>query len=392
MTTEITSEYKNKIIIYINLFVLIVVFCMGGFNAMAGSLSVESGGGGNERITMRLSDKGMAKVFTLNNPDRLVIDIPHQNDIRWLALPYGYSGTYIRSVRTGAFDNKTTRVVFDLHTLPGDVAVKTRSEEGTIIAVELGAYARDAKLTQPSEPEVVKKPRVPDVPLVVIDAGHGGKDPGAIGPGGTKEKVITINYARALADALLATGRYRVYLTRDSDQFIFLRDRVKRARDAKGSIFISLHADAAGSRNVRGLSVYTLSETASDKEAAALAARENSADFLSEIDMPTNDEQVADILVSLAQRDTKERSEELADALVQAIGKKGVRLLSNTHRFAGFAVLKAPDIPSVLVEIGFLSNRTEEKNLQSEAYRKKVLAGILAGLDNYMEKRRNKAR
>src|SRR5690606_36212483 len=151
---------------------------------------------------------------------------------------------------------------------------------------------------------------------------------------------------------------YRVMLTREDDRFIMLRKRIETARKAKGDLFLSLHADSAPTRSARGLSVYTLSEKASDKEAEMLDARENKVDILSDMDLSEESKDVADILISLAQRETKNNSATLATLLVQQLGKK-VKLLQNTHRFAGFAVLKAPDIPSVLVETGFVSNHQE---------------------------------
>jgi len=230
----------------------------------------------------------------------------------------------------------------------------------------------------------VKKP---SKPVIVIDAGHGGQDPGTSGPGGSDEKDITLDYAKALRDRLMKSGRYQVVLTRDDDEYITLRGRVDIARKAQASLFISLHADSAPDA-VRGLSVYTVSEKASDAEAEALAARENKSDVLSGMDLSEERKDVADILISLAERETKNRSATLADVLVTSLDGK-VHLLSNSHRFAGFAVLKAPDIPSVLVEIGFLSHPKEEKLIRSKTYRDKVTAGIAAGVDRYfrVEKR-----
>jgi N-acetylmuramoyl-L-alanine amidase len=222
-------------------------------------------------------------------------------------------------------------------------------------------------------------------PIIVIDAGHGGQDPGTSGHSGTEEKNVTLRYAYALREALLKTGNYRVNLTRNDDRYLFLRDRVKLARQAKGDIFISLHADSAPNRSARGLSVYTISETASDKESEALAAKENKADVIGGMDLNTTSEDVANILIDLAQRETRAKSAKFADIAVKDLGRE-VNLLSNTHRFAGFAVLKAPDIPSVLIEIGFLTTPREERMLQSDGYKGKVVHALVKAIDTYFGK------
>jgi N-acetylmuramoyl-L-alanine amidase len=230
--------------------------------------------------------------------------------------------------------------------------------------------------------EEPKSKKSNEKPLIVIDPGHGGVDPGTTGPNGINEKDLVLEYGKALRQRLLKSGKYRVELTRGTDNFIMLRQRVKIARDKKAALFISLHADSAPEAGARGLSVYTLSEKSSDEEAAALAARENKADVLAGIDLSEERQDVADILISLAQRDTSNRSSQLADLIVYSLDGK-VRLLSNSHRFAGFAVLKAPDIPSVLIELGFLSHMQEEKQLRSAAYRQMVVSGIADGVESY---------
>lgn len=239
--------------------------------------------------------------------------------------------------------------------------------------------------TPQQKPESIKK--VPDKPLIVIDAGHGGIDPGTIGVRKTKEKNVTLEYAKALKTALENTGRYRVHLTRSDDRFILLRERFHIARRMHANLFISLHADSALNKSARGLSVYTVSEESSDAEAAALAAQENKVDVLADMDLSHQDADVADILIDLAQRETKNKSITLADHLVAALRGK-VTLLSNTHRYAGFAVLKAPDIPSALVEIGFLSHPEEEQIIQSRQHREQVVQGLVKGITNYFAQQR----
>ncbi len=247
-----------------------------------------------------------------------------------------------------------------------------------------GSAKKDKKglITAKNQDESKFKKKNRQKPLIIIDPGHGGVDPGTTGPNGVNEKDVVLQFAKALKARLLKSGHYRVELTRETDEFIMLRQRVKIARDKKADLFISMHADSAPEAAARGLSVYTLSEKSSDEEAAALAARENKSDVLAGMDLSEERQDVADILISLAQRDTANRSSQLADLLVYSLDGK-VRLLSNSHRFAGFAVLKAPDIPSALIELGFLSHPQEEKQLKTASYRQTVVDGIASGVESY---------
>ncbi|MFQ5467019.1 MAG: N-acetylmuramoyl-L-alanine amidase, partial [Kiloniellaceae bacterium] len=217
------------------------------------------------------------------------------------------------------------------------------------------------------------------------DPGHGGVDPGARSISGAYEKNIALAQAREVRRRLLATGRYRVVMTRDKDIFIRLRDRIAFAQRMEGDLFVSLHANNHVSSRIRGASVYTLSETASDAEAAALAAKENTADIIAGIDLTEQSEDVNKILIDLAQRETMNRSKYFANLLVKQLG--GVtRLLRNTHRFAGFAVLKSPTVASVLVEIGYLSNAREERLLRSAKHRANVAAATVRAIDAYFKR------
>ncbi len=226
------------------------------------------------------------------------------------------------------------------------------------------------------------KPLPTILPLVYIDPGHGGPDPGTIGQNGTYEKNVTLAVARELQRQLLASGRYRVKLTRDSDLFVPLRLRFEMARIDHADLFISLHADSSFVGDARGASIYTLSETSSDAEAAALATKENKADLIAGVDLSKQNVVVTSILIDLAQRETKNLSAHFAELLVEELGKVTL-LLRNTHRFAGFAVLKAPDIPSVLIELGYLSDNQDEALLLSGAHRAKLAAAMLRAIDGY---------
>jgi N-acetylmuramoyl-L-alanine amidase len=220
--------------------------------------------------------------------------------------------------------------------------------------------------------------------LIVLDPGHGGVDPGAIGFSGVYEKEIALATAQQLARELETTKRYRVRLTRSGDEFVALQDRVAFAHAEGADLFLSIHADALPNAGMRGASVYTLSEQASDKEAAALAARENKADLIAGIDLSRHEPVVSEILIDLARRQTNNLSIRLARELVTELGHE-VRLLNNSHRSAGFVVLKAPDIPSALVEVGCLSNRTEEQLLQRPAYQHKLATGLVRSINDYFD-------
>ncbi|KIM00767.1 N-acetylmuramoyl-L-alanine amidase [Paramagnetospirillum magnetotacticum MS-1] len=236
---------------------------------------------------------------------------------------------------------------------------------------------------QSSAPAMESVARAKDgVPVIVIDPGHGGVDPGATGVSGTYEKHITLAMARELKAMLEHNGRYRVHLTRDRDVFIRLRERIAIARAQGADLFISLHADAVQSPQIRGLSVYTLSRNASDAEAQALAEKENKADLIAGIDLTHESADVANILIDLAQRETMNRSAGFATELVDEVGQE-MDLLGNTHRFAGFAVLKAPDVPAVLVEMGYLSNESEEKMLRQPQYRARLAKSIAKAVERF---------
>jgi len=231
-------------------------------------------------------------------------------------------------------------------------------------------------------------PAVPLRPLIMLDPGHGGVDPGTVGASGYYEKALTLAMALEVKRQIEAGGRFRVQLTRDTDIFIPLRDRIAIARAAHADIFISLHADSHDNASHRGATVYTLSETASDAEAEALAAKENKADLIAGVDLSNENQVVTSILIDLAQRETKNQSVRLADYLVDELSG-GTLLNRNTHRFAGFAVLKAPDVPSILLELGYLSNQQDEKLLQTKAYRRKMAAAIVKAIGDYFQWQRS---
>ncbi len=240
-----------------------------------------------------------------------------------------------------------------------------------------GAQPQGQALAVPARPGARPPP-----PLVMLDPGHGGKDPGAIGVSGTYEKHVALATAEELKRQLESTGHYRVALTRARDVFIPLDDRVAHAQAQGASLFVSMHADALSDHDVRGASVYTLSTTASDAQTAALAQRENSADRFAGAAFHGTSPEVARILASLVRQETKAGSARLARGLVGSLDQD-LPMLPNPDRHAGFVVLKAADIPSVLVEMGFMSNPRDEAALRRPDHRAKVATAMKRAVEAY---------
>jgi N-acetylmuramoyl-L-alanine amidase len=235
---------------------------------------------------------------------------------------------------------------------------------------------------------VSKKRKEEPKKIIIIDAGHGGKDPGTIGNyARTKEKNITLSYARELGKQLMLTKRYKVYLTRDEDFFIPLKQRVAIARKKHADLFISLHANASENTDAEGFSIYTLSETSSDKQAELLANKENRADIINGMDFSNASQDIVKTLIDMSQRESKNSSSRFANIVINSARQSGIAILQNTHRFAGFAVLTAPDMASVLIELGYLSNKNEEKMLNSLMYKRKIAQSIVDAIDEYFLKK-----
>jgi N-acetylmuramoyl-L-alanine amidase len=225
-------------------------------------------------------------------------------------------------------------------------------------------------------------------PLVMIDPGHGGIDNGTTAPSGEHEKAIVLDFALMLRDKLEKSGKYRVAMTRSDDRFVPLAERVRMARAQQAALFISIHADALAKNEgaARGAAVYTLSETATDEEAARLAEAENKADAIGGVDLSAEANEVADILIDLAQRETKHFSVQFAKTLIGEL-KTSTRLHKHPMKSAGFRVLKAPDVPSVLVELGYVTSRQDLKLLTSEAWRARATDSIAHAVSAYFTPR-----
>lgn len=302
---------------------------------------------------------------------RLVLDLTHSVTVG--EARFGADGKslilFYAPVAASDFWDQLTRLRLDL--FPPDMFRKEPPKDRYSVSVDLPAPRSMKGLPKIYGPNDVT------LPLVVIDAGHGGHDPGAISPhGGAHEKQVTLSIARRTRDALVATGRVRVALTRDDDHFIVLQDRYGIARRLGADLFISIHADSAGNETARGATVYTLSEVASDREARRLAARENKADIINGVNLGGATGDVSSILIDLTQRETMNVSADFAKMLVFE-GTRSLTMRSESHKFASFVVLKAPDTPSVLFETGYLSNALDAEFLTSEAGQTKV-AGTLA--------------
>ena len=233
----------------------------------------------------------------------------------------------------------------------------------------------------------ISGPADASLPLVVIDAGHGGHDPAAISShGGQREKDVTLAIAKAVRDEMLKSGRVRVALTRDADKFIVLQDRYQIARKLNADLFISIHADSADNPQASGGTVYTLSEIASDREAQRLAARENKANILNGVNLGGADANVSSILIDLTQRETMNVSADFAKLLLRA-ATPNMRIRGNSHRFASFIVLSAPDTPSVLFETGYLSNASDVRFLASSTGRQKVARAVANAIQIHFARR-----
>jgi len=359
------------------------------------------------RLVLDVSQDVETRVFGLPDPYRLVIDLPEVD----FALPDGQGSNgagLVRGYRYGLFRPGVSRVVLDLgtpiavakrFTLPGRdgkpwrvvIDLTPASRAHFIATVAAGGPA--ARAVRPAPPLKTAPERPANaLPVVVIDPGHGGVDPGAIGVTGVYEKTLALQYGRELHKALKATGRYKVVTTRERDVFLPLRERVRVAREADADLFISLHANTAPGGKVKGFSVYTLSDKASDAEAAALAAKENKADVIAGMDLNGYSDEVASILIDFARSRTNEMSVRFArDHLLRQV-RADAELLNRPWRSAGFAVLKAPDVPSVLVEIGYMSNRREERLLQQPAHRARLTRAIARAVDNFFEQTRHASR
>ena len=335
--------------------------------ATAATLSAE---GTAARLVVTLATGGRWRVLARGNPARLVIEFPGTG---WRG-PARIAGA--GPVRAGRAE--AGRLVLDL---TGPVQLRGATEAGGRLTLDIApgpaaAFNRAAS----SDRALAEGGRGAALPLVVLDPGHGGRDPGAIGGRGTREKTVVLSCAQELRRLLEASGRCRVAMTRTGDSFVPLGDRVEFARRREAALFVSIHADSAP--GARGASVYTLGE-GSDALSTALARRENNADRAGGLRLPSVSPEVQAILLSLMRAETRAGSARMAGQVVQELGRD-VPLLPNTHRQAGFVVLKAPEIPSVLVEIGFLSHPEDEAALRRPEHRARVARALNRAVQGWL--------
>lgn len=418
----------------LGLVLLALLAAIGSPARAAGATATGARVGGDELRTRFVADLDLPvgyTVYVLPDPYRVMIDLP---DVRFDLPPDAGSKTLglIAEYRYGEVEpgksrivldttgpvlieksfivepkaGQPARIVVDLVKTTREAFLKTyQAEEDTSTAAIAAADEDSAAVPDEPSPETVTaaipmprpKPGAEPAaaqqpeqrqqrarPLIVIDPGHGGIDPGAIGRKKTKEKDVVLAYGFELRDALKASGKFEVAMTRTSDEFLSLKSRVKFARDRKADLFIALHADTVRGQEARGATIYTLSEKASDAEAEALAHKENRADIIGGIDLGSENEEVTDILIDLVQRESKNHSLFFAKKAVAEM-KPVTQFTGKPMRSAGFVVLKAPDVPSVLVELGYLSSKHDEAQLTSKEWRSSVAAAMARAVHKYFE-------
>ena len=330
------------------------------------------------RIVFDVTDKMQYSVFTLDNKPRFVIDIEASN----LKIINKNKLFFIKEIRSRKTDDGIIRIVFDLNKtsyIKRHFYLEKNKKNLFRLVIDIKVQKKNAlKYINKSKKDFI----------ITLDAGHGGIDPGAIN-NKIREKDITLKSSKELKKLLEIYG-YKVFLTRKSDTFISLRERRKLAKKFNSDLFISLHVDSVRKKSTRGTSVYTLSDKASDAVSARLAERENKADLIAGVNLETVDNEVASILLDLTRRDTKNTSSLFAENYVEYARKNGHRLLKRPHRHAGFAVLKSPDIPSVLIELGFLSNSKDIRLLNNKKTRIRLLKTLAKSIDAYVKDRTKK--
>ena len=372
------------------------------------------------RFVLDLDKAIQFRAFALADPYRVVVDVPQIN----FQLPAGTGSAgrgLIKAFRYGLVMPGGSRIVFDLAgpakiansyvleaangqpprlvlefvevdrtTFVQSLAAENRPELRPAIADAAAAATTPAEPASDAKSEVKPepKPAVADSrPLIVIDPGHGGLDNGTQSSG-ESEKNLVLNFGLALRDRIEKSGKYRVVMTRTDDTFIPLADRVKIARDQSAALFVSIHADSLPHRegDAQGATIYTLSDRASDAEAAKLAEAENRADAIGGVNLTEEPTDVADILIDLAQRETRTFSNRFARLLAGEM-KNTARMYKHPLKSAGFRVLKAPDVPSVLVELGYVSNKSDLEQLVSENWRSKTVGSMAQAIDAFFAKR-----
>lgn len=366
---------------------------LSGLASLDAAHSDISASGDGIDITLALSQPVPWRVRLLDAPPRLILDF---REVDWANLPsLPVDAEAIAGLRAGVFRPAWSRLVIALN---GPMAV-TRSQMSTqdgaakiTLRLDPAAAADFAKLAKIPEPPEWQLPKSADIapmppksggPLVVVlDPGHGGLDPGAQA-GGRDEADLVLSFARELKEALMRSGNFSVTLTREADVFIPLESRISIARAAGADVFLSLHADAVAAGDAVGATVYTLAKTASDKAGQTLAERHDRDDLLAGVDLSAQDDLVARVLMDMARTSTAPRTARLSASLATEISAAGIKMHRHPQQTAGFSVLKSPDIPSVLIELGFLSSARDLANLSDPAWRATMAGALRDGLESW---------
>ncbi len=357
--------------------------------------------GDSVRLTMMLSSKVEANAWVQASPDRVIVEMPSTN---FQIQPSAKKAAgFVSGYRYGLFTADKARIIIDLSQPAVIAKTETRLVRGGFgeLTIELRKATRaeflaEADKAKPSPPAVVATPMPLPLPTkpagearrtIMIDPGHGGIDPGAM-VASIAEKSVVLAFGKALKDQLEASGRYRIVMTRDDDRFLSLADRVQAGRNEQADLFISIHADSlVQSQDVRGATVYTRSERATDAEAAKLAAKENEADAAAGLETSEEVQDVAGILMDLARRETRTFSGVFARNLVDKLGAS-VKMHKIPLRSARFWVLSAPDVPSVLIELGYMSSPKDAELLNSPEWRGKAVSAVASAIDGYFARER----
>jgi N-acetylmuramoyl-L-alanine amidase len=348
------------------------------------------------RVVFDLTSPVTHSMFVLQNPDRVVLDI-EQCDANGKIKARRIGGTLVKELRYAQKTSEKLRVVFDLNASvsPKSFLLPPSNGKAYRLVIDLTSASTSPITTAATVSNGIDKPKLEPViamqdaqvayrdVVIAIDAGHGGKDPGAIGRGGTHEKDIVLAISKRLKKLINDEPGMRALMIRNGDTFVPLRGRIQKASKQNADIFISIHADAAVNRRAKGSSVYVLSQNGATSEAARiLAKRENEADKIGGVSLENKDDVLKSVLVDLSQTATIDASIDLAEDILLELGQVG-NVLRDKVEQAGFAVLKSPDIPSVLVETAFISNPQEEKRLKTASHQQKLAVAILKGLRRY---------
>ncbi len=360
------------------LFFIFLLFCQVSFAQNILKDIRISSSNDESRIVIDLHEKSSSNIFSLENPDRLVIDLKNTKLKKGFKLST-YPRESIRNIRFSEGNGSQLRLVIDLSStfkysyfnLPKGTLYDHR------LVVDL--KSNDSPIKNNSVQHSVAERKV----VVVIDPGHGGKDPGAIGPSKIYESNVVLAISLRLAEYINRTTDMKAVLTRDDDTFIVLRDRMKMGRESKADLFLSIHADALDNPRVKGASVYTLSlKGASDEAARVFAERENAYSSISEVEISNMDKDAVSLLTDLSQNFSMKASKEAAGMILNELSKVG-SIRKKKVQEAGFAVLKSPDVPSVLIETTYISNPNEEARLNSRSYQDKLARAIFEGTRQY---------